>query len=136
MWEKPGTAYVYFTYGMHYLLNVVTEEKGKAGAVLIRALEPIWGIEIMRKRRRMVDIKSLCSGPAKLTRAFGIDGRDNGASLTSGKLIIEGRGKKKFNIICTGRVGIKKGREDKLRFYIKGCQFVSKKRGEKKCKER
>jgi len=128
MWEKPGTAYVYFTYGMHYLINVVTERKGKAGAVLIRALEPIQGIEIMRKRRGMIDMKSLCNGPAKLTRAFGIDGRYNGASLTSGKLIIEEGEEKKFNVICTGRIGIKKGREDKLRFYIKGCQFVSKKK--------
>lgn len=128
MWGKPGTAYVYFTYGMHYLLNVVTEEEGKAGAVLIRALEPVQGIEIMRKKRGINNIRELCNGPAKLTQAFGINGRYNGVNLTSGKLIIEEGERERFDIISTGRIGIKKGREEDLRFYIRGCEFVSKKR--------
>jgi len=121
---KPCTVYVYFTYGMYYLINVVTEKEGKAGAVLIRALEPIQGIEIMRKRRGVDNVKKLCNGPSKLTKAFGIDGSYNGVSLTSGRLIIEEEEKKRLDIAYTERIEIKKGREEGLRFYIKGCEFV------------
>jgi len=128
MWEKPGIAYVYFTYGMHYLLNVITEEEGKAGAVLIRALEPQEGIDLMKKRRGLSNIKNLTNGPAKLTQAFGITTRENGVDLTKGDLVIEKGEEGEFEIICAQRIGIKAGREAKLRFYIKGNKFVS--RGE------
>ncbi len=127
MWGKPGTAYVYFAYGMHYLINAVAEKEGKAGAVLIRALEPMQGIEIMKKRRGVDNVKNLCNGPAKLTKAFGIDGSYNGVKLTSGRLIIERGEKKRFDTVSAGRIGIKKGGEENLRFYIRGCEFVSKK---------
>ena len=83
MFETPGIAYVYFCYGNHYLLNAVTERFGKAGAVLIRAVEPIEGIEIMQKRRKTNDLINLTNGPGKLTKAFGITKDYNGKDLTN-----------------------------------------------------
>lgn len=127
MWGSPGIAYVYFTYGMHYLLNVVTEEEGKAGAVLIRALEPKEGIELMKRRRNFCDLKNLTNGPAKLTQAFDITTRENGVDLTGRKLWIEEGSGEKFEVVSTSRIGIRAGKEAKLRFYIKGNEFVSKK---------
>lgn len=127
MWGKPGIAYVYFTYGMHYLFNVIADKEGKAGAVLIRAVEPLEGIKLMKKRRKVDKIKDLTSGPAKLTQAFGITGKDNGVDLTSGFLTItEEEKEEKDKIISTGRIGIKNGQEIKLRFYLANNKFVSK----------
>lgn len=125
MWGKPGIAYVYFTYGMHYLLNVITEGEAKAGAVLIRALEPQEGIDLMKKRRGLSEVRNLTNGPAKLTRAFGITIRQNGIDLTKGDLIIEEGEDEEFEVISAQRIGIKAGREANLRFYIKGNRFVS-----------
>jgi len=125
MWGPPGTSYVYFTYGMHFLLNVVTEKEGVPGAVLIRALEPLEGIDIMRKNRKRVRLHELTKGPARLTEAFGIDGSFNGHNLTKGKLFIVEGDKEVFKIECTPRRGIKRGLDKKLRFYIKGNPFVS-----------
>jgi len=125
MWGPPGTAYVYFTYGMHFLLNVVTEREGVPGAVLIRALEPLKGIEIMQKNRGKKKLTELTTGPAKLTRAFGIDGRFNRRDLTRGGLIIAQGNRENFEIESTSRIGIKNGLDMKLRFYIKGNPFVS-----------
>ena len=125
MWGPPGTAYVYFTYGMHFLLNVVTEREGVPGAVLIRALEPLKGIEIMQKNRGKKKLTELTTGPAKLTRAFGIDGRFNRRDLTRGNLIIAQGSRENFEIESTSRIGIKNGLDMKLRFYIKGNPFVS-----------
>jgi len=124
---KIVETYVYFTYGMHYLLNVVTEEEGKAGAVLIRAVEPKEGIELMKRRRNFCDLKNLTNGPAKLTQAFDITTRENGVDLTGRKLWIEEGSGEKFEVVSTSRIGIRAGKEAKLRFYIKGNEFVSKK---------
>jgi len=126
MWGKPGIAYVYFTYGMHYLLNVVTEEEGKAGAVLIRALEPQEGIDLMKKRRGLSEVNTLTNGPARLTQALDITTRENGIDLTRGDLRIEEGKDEEFEIISAQRIGIKAGKEAKLRFYIKGNKFISK----------
>jgi DNA-3-methyladenine glycosylase len=132
MWGKPGKAYVYFTYGMHFLLNIVTEEEGKPRAVLIRALEPLEGIEIMKKNRKisnMSNTENLTNGPAKLTQAFCITSKENKADVTSPreKLRIEfGENVPERNIIAARRIGIIKGKEKELRFYIKGNKFVSK----------
>ena len=125
MWGPPGIAYVYFTYGMHFLLNVVTEKEGVPGAVLIRALEPLEGIGIMRKNRKRESLTELTTGPARLTEAFAIDGSFNGRDLTKGELVIIEGNKEVFEIERTSRRGIKKGLDRKLRFFIKGNPFVS-----------
>src|SRR3989344_6842175 len=86
MFGEGGKAYVYFTYGMYHCFNVVTNKKNKGEAVLIRALEPIDGIEIMKKRRKVEEIKNLCSGPGKLVISMGIKKEHNGLDLLNGKL--------------------------------------------------
>jgi len=127
MWGKPGIAYVYFTYGMHYLFNVVVEKEGVPGAVLIRAVEPLEGIELMRKRRNIRRLEDLTRGPARLTQAFDITTEENGIDLTQGNLLIKESKEEKFQIVTTARIGIKKGEKLPLRFYIKGSRFVSRK---------
>ncbi|OFW50615.1 MAG: hypothetical protein A2163_06660 [Actinobacteria bacterium RBG_13_35_12] len=121
MFGKPGIAYVYLCYGMYYLLNIVTESKEKPGAVLIRALRPIWGIDIM-KRRRNTDSR-LTDGPGKLTVALGIDIKDNGADVVrreNGLYIFDyNKGNDNLKITITGRIGVKKGEDKLLRFLIK-----------------
>jgi len=121
MFGKPGIAYVYLCYGMYYLLNIVTESKEKPGAVLIRALRPIWGIDIM-KRRRNTDNR-LTDGPGKLTVALGIDIKDNGADVVrreNGLYIFDyNKGNDNLKITITGRIGVKKGEDKLLRFLIK-----------------
>jgi DNA-3-methyladenine glycosylase len=119
-----GYAFVYFTYGNHWMLNV-NAKTGKLGAVLIRALEPLEGIEIMKKNRGIDDTKNLTNGPGKLTKAFGIDKRHNGLDLTRDELFIEDSDEKVEAVKAT-RIGISKGKSKLLRFYIKGNRFVSK----------
>lgn len=125
MWGRPGVAYVYLVYGMHHMLNVVTEREGSPGSIFIRALEPIEGITLMKQRRKTQDAKSLTNSPAKLTQALGITMQDNGVDLEGGHLWIEEGREEKFDIVSTGRVGIKAGKNLKLRFYIKGDDHVS-----------
>jgi len=125
MWGPPGIAYVYLIYGMYYLLNVVTEKEGKPGAILIRALHPIEGIELMKKMKKTEDTKNLTNGPGKLTQAFNITLEECGWDLTSESLRIENDREEKFEIVSRGRIGVNTGSEAKLRFYIKGDEFVS-----------
>lgn len=127
MYAKPGLAYVYFVYGNHFLFNAVTEAKGTAGAVLIRALEPLAGLELMQKRRKTKNLKNLTNGPGKLAQALGITKKQNTLDLTKDSLKILNGKKKKFKIVTRTRIGIKKGSEKPLRFYIAGNKFVSKK---------
>jgi len=122
----PGTAYVYLIYGMYYLFNIVTEKKGKAGAVLIRALDPQEGIGLMKKMRKTDEIKNLTNGPGKLTQAFAITNKEHKEDLLSGSLVIEEGIKEEFEIISTTRIGVNAAGQAKLRFYIKGNEFVSK----------
>ncbi len=122
MWEKPGTVYTYFCYGAHWLLNIVTEASGRPGAVLIRALEPLSGEGIMRKRRQSA---KLCDGPAKLTQALGITGKENGSDATKGPITVHGAPPVK-GIGRSGRIGLSKGGKRQLRFFIKGSAFLSK----------
>lgn len=122
MFGRPGTAYVYLCYGMYYLLNVVTETEELPGAVLIRRLKPIWGIDIMRKRRNINQDIDPTDGPGKLTIALGINIRDNGADIVSGGkgLYIFNYEKERnsFKIAVTKRIGINKGEDRLLRFLI------------------
>lgn len=125
MFGQPGIAYVYLNYGVHCLLNVVTEPDGVAGAVLLRALEPLEGIELMRSNRgrdRMVD---LASGPGRLTKALGVTLADNGVDLTEAALKLCMGPSRDFEVRVGSRIGVSRGAEAKLRFYVAGSPFVS-----------
>jgi DNA-3-methyladenine glycosylase len=119
-----GYTFVYFTYGNHWMLNV-NAKTGKLGAVLIRALEPLEGIEIMKKNRVANDTKNLTNGPGKLTKAFGIDKRHDGLDLTEDELFIEDSNER-VEVVESTRIGISKGKSKLLRFYIEDNKFVSK----------
>jgi DNA-3-methyladenine glycosylase len=126
MFGAPGKAYVYFTYGMHFMFNVVTEKEGRAGAVLIRALEPNSGLELMRKRRGLSGKSSLTDGPGKLTRALGITLKQNGTDLTIGPLgIWKMQQEKRPDILATPRVGVVGSVENHWRFLIEDNPHVS-----------
>ena len=123
----PGRAYVYFIYGMHWCFNAVTREDGHGSAVLIRAIEPISGLELMRRRRSVERDVDLTSGPARLCDAFGIDREQNGVRLDRGPLrILQGIHVPDENVLITPRIGIRKAADWPLRFLIKGNAFVSK----------
>ncbi len=121
----PGHAYVYFIYGMHECLNLVAEPEGQAGCVLIRALEPVAGLDIMRARRGRDNVRDLCSGPGKLTQAMNITRTLNGVDVTRGPLTVrEGTGET-FEIQTTPRIGITHCADWPLRFLIAGNRLVS-----------
>ena len=126
MWGPPGRAYVYYTYGMHYMLNAVTEPEGAAAAVLIRALEPIEGLDLMRERRGVGDIRLLCSGPGKLCKALGIDARLTSVSLQGPELWVL-PGEPVGDVVSTTRIGISKGVELPWRYYPAGNRWISRK---------
>ncbi len=127
MFGDPGHAYIYFIYGMYYCFNVVTEREGLGEAVLIRALEPLQGISLMQGRRKKEKMTDLCSGPAKLVQAMGIEKSYNGMHLQGNKLFIAPGDKQDPGvIITTTRIGIKAGADLPLRFYIAGSCYISK----------
>ncbi len=105
MYGEAGHAYVFFVYGMHFHMNVVTDGPGCPTAVLIRALEPLSGQEVMRRRRRLVDTSRLCNGPGKLCQAFGITRAQNGWDLCHGPLYLS-QGPSPRRIARTTRVGV------------------------------
>ncbi len=125
MFGDPGYTYVYITYGMHHCLNLVTERNGYPAAVLIRALEPTDGVELMKKRRGRQNLKDLTSGPAKLCKALDVDRKLNGADLCSEIIYVEDRGEVVKRITSSSRIGIKEGKKKNWRFYIKNNEFVS-----------
>lgn len=125
MFGHPGHAYVYFTYGMYHCLNFVTEENGCPAAVLIRALEPFEGIDLMKKRRRKQKLQDLASGPGKLCQALDIDRKLNGADLCGNSIYVQDRGEVPKIIARSPRIGIKEGKEKKWRFFIRGNEFIS-----------
>ncbi len=121
----PGIAYVYFTYGNHYCLNVVTGREGVASAVLLRALEPLEGLRLMARRRGVTAPLLLAAGPGRLTQAMGVSRRQNGWDLTQAPLyIVDGRpGRRR---IATGpRIGIRRATDRPWRFYLAESPFVS-----------
>ena len=125
MFEPAGTVYVYFTYGMHYCVNIVTGPKDHGEGVLIRALQPTAGIELMQLRRRTQHLLNLCSGPAKLVQAMGITRLHGGTNLNKGSLSLK-PGFKPEEIIQTARIGVSKAADQPWRFYLAGNPFVSK----------
>ncbi|MGH2572430.1 MAG: DNA-3-methyladenine glycosylase [Actinomycetota bacterium] len=127
MFGPPGHLYVYFTYGMHFCANVVTGRRGEGSAVLLRAVEPLEGIEWMRRRRGVADPQALCSGPARLTQAFGIGRPDDGVDLVSGRDLFfsEGRPLVEAQIGAGPRVGISVATDRVWRYFEAGSQFVS-----------
>jgi DNA-3-methyladenine glycosylase len=132
MFGQGGKAYIYLCYGVHEMFNVVTNDEGRADAILVRALEPLTGIEAMLERTDASSSARITSGPGKLTKAMGIDRNLNGEKLLGGKIWIEDQGVKlrPSDIIRNVRIGIDYAGEDALlpwRFTIRGNKWVSKK---------
>lgn len=126
MYGPPGVAYVYFTYGNHHMINIVCEPEGIAGAVLIRALEPLAGVDAMTERRRGLPVRDLCNGPGKLTAALGVDLSDNGSVLGAGRLsVYDGERLLPTEIARSGRIGLSSGYELELRWYVRHNACVS-----------
>jgi len=132
MFHEGGIAYIYLCYGIHEMLNVVTSTEGHAQAILIRAIEPTTGIDIMQARRNMEIVKpNITAGPGSVAKALGIDRKLNGVSLQSDELWIEDRGLNFTDeqIAAVPRIGVSYAGEDALlpyRFYVKGNIYVSK----------
>ncbi|MDH7600617.1 MAG: DNA-3-methyladenine glycosylase [Armatimonadota bacterium] len=127
MFGEPGHAYVYATYGNHYCLNVVTQPVGVPEAVLIRAVIPLSGVEIMQAKRNRTRLQDLCSGPAKLTQAMGITLELNGIDLLGDRLFIADDGTDVGPVVSRPRIGIRVATEKLWRFYpVKFAQWVSK----------
>jgi DNA-3-methyladenine glycosylase len=134
MYEEGGVAYVYLCYGIHHLFNVITNSKDRADAVLIRAVEPLAGIEVMLERRSKEKLdKTLTSGPGNFTKAFGLDRSHYGADLTGDQVWIEedkSVALKAEDLTVSKRIGIDYAEEDKelpWRFYLNSSKYVSKK---------
>jgi len=133
LYGPPGIAYVYLNYGIHYLVNAVTEDEGSPAAVLIRALEPLDGEALMRARRTRgtgrapasLSREEICRGPGNLTSALGITLRDNRLDLTDGPLRIEDRGLPRREVEWTRRIGITVGVEAEWRCSAVGSAAVS-----------
>jgi len=127
MFGPGGHAYVYFTYGMHHCLNVVAGPAGRARAVLIRALEPLAGLDLMGRRRNVTDPRRLMRGPGCVAQALGLDRRHDGTDLTGSTLWIAAgeRLAGGFRVARSPRIGIRLARERLWRFYRAGDPFVS-----------
>ncbi len=130
MFGPPGHLYVYFSYGMHWCTNIVCGPDGTCGAVLLRGLTPLTGLDTMRSRRPAARRdRDLCSGPAKLSAALGMDGTCDGADLTDpeGQLWVEGRASMPSTMATSPRIGLSPGRGEDLpwRWYLPGVVGVS-----------
>ena len=128
MYRDGGVAYIYLCYGIHHLINIVTNVAGQADAVLIRALEPVEGVEVMRERRNFTKAR-LASGPGTLTQAMDIKVNQTGTDLLGDEIWIAKSQEKEFEILEGTRIGVDYAQEDALRpwrFIIKGNKFVSK----------
>ena len=127
LFGPPGRAYVYFSYGVHSLLNAVCEPAGVGAAVLIRALEPVDGIDHMRERRGVDTVRQLCSGPGKLTQALGIGLELNDTDLLRGPVVFSDRPRQWRDVAVDVdvRIGITKAADLPWRFVAAGNPFVS-----------
>ncbi len=130
MFHEGGLLYVYFTYGMHFCANVVTGKKDIGEAVLIRAIEPLVGVEAMKRNRgaaekRLTEV-NLTNGPAKLCQALGIERKENGTDLLGDKIFLtDGESMSKSDIGTSVRIGITQGRDKRWRFFVKNNEWVS-----------
>ena len=124
LYESPGHAYVYLSYGIHSLLNAVAEPEGEPAAVLIRALEPVWGVEQMVERRGLDQVDQLCSGPGKLTQALGVGLHHNRSALDRAPFRIR-REAESPSLVEGPRIGISVGTELPWRYCAAGNRFVS-----------
>lgn len=127
MYTTYAKWYIYFIYGMYHCMNITTNGTTEPGAVLIRALEPLEGFNMMKKRRKTDDIHNLCSGPGKVCQALGIDKQLNGTDVNARISVYDYKKINKKDIVRTSRIGIKQGTELEWRFYVKGNRFVSRK---------
>ena len=134
MFAPGGHLYVYFTYGMHFCANVVTGPEGRGEAILVRAVEPLWGIEEMARRRydkRRIEMRKelleLTSGPARFCEAFGLARKENGLTLQGPEIFISDTGADEPSTARTSeRIGVSEGKEKKWRWFIEGNAWVSK----------
>lgn len=120
MFGPPGHLYVYLTYGIHHCANIVCERDGTAGAVLLRAVEPLDGLELMSKRRGLEDPRLLARGPGRLCQAFGLDRRHDGADLVDGPVYVIGRQDVKAPVRTSRRIGVPPTIGLEWRFYEEG----------------
>lgn len=127
MFGPPGHLYVYRSYGVHWCANVVCDDDGIGAAVLIRALRPAYGLDVMRERRGVDDERLLCSGPGRLAEALGITGADDGASLDEPPFELRRAGVP-GDVVEGPRVGISRAREHPWRYSLRGSAFVSRPR--------
>jgi DNA-3-methyladenine glycosylase len=124
--NRAGAAYVYFNYGVHWMLNVLVKGGTIDGFVLIRALEPRRGISLMKERRGLEDEKRLCSGPGKLTQALGITGQQHEMNLCSDPSHCFTRHRKAIvDPVASKRIGIKRSADFPWRFTLRGSEFIS-----------
>ncbi len=124
--NKPGAAYIYFNYGVHWMLNVLVKGGSRAGLILIRAIEPTRGIALMRKRRGVEDIRRLCSGPGKLTQALDVTKRHHEIDLCSDVAhCFLPRSHGDVTVVADPRIGISRAKDFPWRFTLRDSPFVS-----------
>jgi DNA-3-methyladenine glycosylase len=124
MFGPPGQAYIYRSYGIHWCLNFVCDEEGSASAVLIRALEPLVGIETMMERRAAGDVRRLCAGPGRLTQALGIDFGLNGAALDAPPFVLRAKNND-VRLVVGPRIGITLAAQTPWRSGLEGSPYLS-----------
>jgi DNA-3-methyladenine glycosylase len=126
MFGPGGFTYVYFVYGMYNMLNFVTEKEGFPAACLIRALEPVVGLDEMKKNRKMDNVANLTNGPGKLCMAFGLTTDHSGLDMCGDRIYVTDDSHKVEQVVSSPRIGIKDGLDKDWRFFIDGNKFVSK----------
>jgi DNA-3-methyladenine glycosylase len=128
LFGPPGSWYVYLSYGMHWCANLVCQREGLASAVLLRAVEPVGGLDVMRERRGGVADRDLCSGPGKLCQALGITRELDGRKMADSCVIVRRtRPRESIRIVASPRIGITKAADWPLRFHLAGSPWISRK---------
>ena len=123
--NRPGAVYIYFNYGVHWMLNLLVKGGERSGLILIRALEPRQGLELMKKRRGVEEIRRLCSGPGKLTQALGITNRHHESSICAGPRRCLLPRAEEVSVLADPRIGISRSKDFPWRFTLSGSEFVS-----------